>query len=104
MKADQDALERRLWAKQEKVKAEHERLVKAERDMCVWIFQLFSISRLDLRARITQRQVSTEKEAVSPYHKQTALKSHHRAGQISSLLTWTNSIAKTVSLRWTDLR
>lgn len=33
MKADQDALERRLWAKQERVKAEHERVVKAEKDM-----------------------------------------------------------------------
>lgn len=35
MKADQDALERRLWAKQEKVKADHERTLQAERDMCV---------------------------------------------------------------------
>ena len=34
MKVDQDALERRLWAKQEKVKADHERGLQAERDMC----------------------------------------------------------------------
>lgn len=34
MKVDQDTLERRLWAKQEKVKAEHERQIKAEKDMC----------------------------------------------------------------------
>lgn len=33
MKQDQDALERRLWAKGEKVKADHERTVKAEKDM-----------------------------------------------------------------------
>ena len=33
MKADQDALERRLWAKQERVKAEHEQVVQAEKDM-----------------------------------------------------------------------
>ena len=33
MKADQDALERRLWAKQERVKAEHEKIMQAERDM-----------------------------------------------------------------------
>ena len=33
MKASQDALERRLWAKQEKVKAEHERSIKADKDM-----------------------------------------------------------------------
>jgi hypothetical protein len=33
MKADQDALERRMWAKSEKIKAEHERTVQAELDM-----------------------------------------------------------------------
>jgi len=33
MKADQDALERRLWAKQEKVKADHSRREQADRDM-----------------------------------------------------------------------
>jgi hypothetical protein len=33
MKADQDALERRLWAKEEKLKAEHERSLQAEKDM-----------------------------------------------------------------------
>ncbi|ORX38359.1 hypothetical protein BD324DRAFT_351323 [Kockovaella imperatae] len=33
MKADQDALERRLWAKQERVKAEHEKVVQAEKDI-----------------------------------------------------------------------
>ncbi|EAL19459.1 hypothetical protein CNBG4060 [Cryptococcus deneoformans B-3501A] len=33
MKQDQDALERRLWAKGEKVKADHERTVKAEKDI-----------------------------------------------------------------------
>jgi hypothetical protein len=33
MKADQDALERRMWAKQEKIKADHERSILAEREM-----------------------------------------------------------------------
>jgi hypothetical protein len=33
MKADQDALERRLLAEQAKIKAEHERSTQAERDM-----------------------------------------------------------------------
>jgi hypothetical protein len=33
MKSDQDALERRLWAKAEKLKAEHEKRVQAEKDM-----------------------------------------------------------------------
>ncbi|OXG19153.1 hypothetical protein C367_04597 [Cryptococcus neoformans Ze90-1] len=33
MKQDQDALERRLWAKGEKVKADHERTVKADKDI-----------------------------------------------------------------------
>lgn len=35
MKSDQDALERRLWAKQEKLKAEHARSLSAEQDMSV---------------------------------------------------------------------
>jgi hypothetical protein len=33
MKADQDALERRMWAKSEKIKADHGRTIQAERDM-----------------------------------------------------------------------
>lgn len=33
MKADQDALERRLWAKRERMKAEHEKSIQAEKDM-----------------------------------------------------------------------
>lgn len=37
MKQDQDTLERRLWAKGEKVKADHERTVRAEKDM--WVEQ-----------------------------------------------------------------
>jgi len=35
MKAEQDGLERRLWAKQERLKAEHEKSLLAEKDMCV---------------------------------------------------------------------
>jgi hypothetical protein len=35
MKAEQDGLERRLWAKQERLKAEHEKSLSAEKDMCV---------------------------------------------------------------------
>ncbi|CAD6568480.1 MAG: hypothetical protein TREMPRED_004553 [Tremellales sp. Tagirdzhanova-0007] len=49
MKASQDALERRLWAKQEKVKADHERSIKADKDI----------------ARIARRAIPLEKEAVS---------------------------------------
>ena len=35
MKAGQDALERRLWAKQERLKAEHEKQIQVEKDMSV---------------------------------------------------------------------
>ncbi|KAK8854631.1 hypothetical protein IAR55_003370 [Kwoniella newhampshirensis] len=47
MKKDQDALERRLWAKGEKVKAEHERGIQAERDI----------------AKIARRPIPPEKKA-----------------------------------------
>nr|XP_031863975.1 uncharacterized protein CI109_000619 [Kwoniella shandongensis]KAA5531047.1 hypothetical protein CI109_000619 [Kwoniella shandongensis] len=47
MKKDQDALERRLWAKGEKVKAEHERDIQAERDI----------------AKIARRPIPPEKKA-----------------------------------------
>jgi hypothetical protein len=43
MKVDQDTLERRLWAKQEKVKAEHERQIKAEKDMCAVLRSLIRL-------------------------------------------------------------
>lgn len=37
MKVDQDTLERRLWAKGEKVKAEHEKTTRTDKEMCVRI-------------------------------------------------------------------
>lgn len=36
MKTEQDTLERRLWAKQEKIKAEHEHQVKTDTELYVW--------------------------------------------------------------------
>ncbi|KAI9637616.1 uncharacterized protein MKK02DRAFT_43542 [Dioszegia hungarica] len=47
MKADQDALERRMWAKQEKIKADHERSILAEREI----------------SRIARKPISAEKRA-----------------------------------------
>lgn len=35
MKVDQDTLERRLWAKMEKVKGDHEKGTRTDREMCV---------------------------------------------------------------------
>ena len=35
MKGEQDSLERRLWAKQEKIKRTQDESHQAERDMCV---------------------------------------------------------------------
>jgi len=37
MKSEQDSLERRLWAKQERLKSEHEKSLQAEKDMWVWL-------------------------------------------------------------------
>lgn len=49
MKKDQDALERRLWARMEKVKAEHAAKQAPERQI----------------AKMTRKPVSTERAAVS---------------------------------------
>lgn len=35
MKVDQDTLERRLWAKSEKVKSEHEKTTRTDKEMYV---------------------------------------------------------------------
>ncbi|RSH82281.1 hypothetical protein EHS25_005991 [Saitozyma podzolica] len=66
MKVDQDTLERRLWAKQEKVKAEHERRIKAEKDI----------------ARIARKTIPPDKQLewsqklsgdLSTFHRQSCL-------------------------------
>jgi len=38
MKVDQDTLERRLWAKMEKVKGDHEKGTRTDREMYVSLF------------------------------------------------------------------
>lgn len=49
MKTEQDSLERRLWARMEKVKADHEAKTKPEREV----------------ARITRKPITQEKLNVS---------------------------------------
>lgn len=49
MKAEQDSLERRLWARMEKIKADHEAKTKPEREV----------------ARITRKPITQEKQNVS---------------------------------------
>lgn len=70
MKADQDALERRLWAKQEKVKVEHEKGVKAERDMSVAPLTNFALLTI-IRAKIARRATPAHREVVSRLHPMT---------------------------------
>ena len=66
MKADQDALERRLWAKQEKVKGEHAKVLQAEKDMSVFFFMILSERTADnlLSARISQKPIPRSKQQV----------------------------------------
>lgn len=40
MKVDQDTLERRLWAKMEKVKGDHEKGTRTDREMYVLLIHL----------------------------------------------------------------
>lgn len=49
MKTEQDSLERRLWARMEKIKADHEAKTKPEREV----------------ARITRKPITQEKQSVS---------------------------------------
>ncbi|WVQ79739.1 hypothetical protein IAT38_001839 [Cryptococcus sp. DSM 104549] len=63
MKSDQDALERRLWAKGEKIKAEHKQGVKAEVD----------IARISRRPLPAGKQAEWEKvlaEKLAAFHRQ----------------------------------
>jgi hypothetical protein len=67
MKVDQETLERRLWARQEKVKAEHERQIKGEQDMCVVSFETSldpGVLLIRHSARIARRPIPPEKRQV----------------------------------------
>lgn len=59
MKADQDALERRLWARMEKVKADHGKKSAAERE----VYVCGNKGTLTPRAKITRKPVSADKLA-----------------------------------------
>lgn len=74
MKSQQDALERRMWAKRERIKGEHQKNSQAERDMCVrfpsWPTRFDAgldehpqSSTDPHRARIARRPIPPEKQA-----------------------------------------
>jgi len=58
MKVDQDTLERRLWAKMEKVKGDHEKGTRTDREMYVSLFHRTSIiqSRPSMESPILTRR------------------------------------------------
>lgn len=67
MQTEQDTLERRLWAKQEKMKADHHQQLKTDMELSVAVHNV----RLHMRgadacsARIARRPIPPEKQAVS---------------------------------------
>ncbi|WVO14506.1 hypothetical protein L204_102141 [Cryptococcus depauperatus] len=66
MKQDQDALERRLWAKGEKIKADHDKSVKAERDIA-------KIARQPITTEKTQKWAKSLSTSLTTFHTQQCL-------------------------------
>lgn len=71
MKVDQDTLERRLWAKMEKVKGDHEKGTRTDREMYVRVSHKASLrannnwnESLMIRASITGTPISPTKKKV----------------------------------------
>lgn len=62
MKSEQHALERRLWARMEKLKAEHAKRAAGEQQVCV---ESEPDKRLTYSAKITRKAVPTRRVVVS---------------------------------------
>ncbi|WWC71390.1 uncharacterized protein I206_105345 [Kwoniella pini CBS 10737] len=59
MKKEQDALERRLWAKREKIKAEHEKTIQAEKEIAKIARKVVPLEKKEAWARTLSSTLST---------------------------------------------